>query len=629
VNTAIPQSMRDEPRWVLWRLVSRGGKPTKVPFTTAGKHASSTDPATWTDYETARQAFTQGGDLYSGIGFTLGDGWAGVDLDNCLDPVSDELTDWASDTVFTFDSYAEISPSGKGVKIFFKGSLPGDGKGRKHDFDDGGRIEVYGKGRYFTVTGEKLDEAPTEVRDGSVGVDTLWRRWFEPAAPPREDTPRLEDCIAALAALPDSIEGQRGHDAMFRAACEIRRWGLEDAEAWKAIHWFNKHKCEPPWSIAELKHKWKSACQEQPLGGDLSVLDSLDPEVKHTPRSFDLGLLPHNDFMGLHFDQSFLIDDVLVAGEHFIVGGPHKSFKTSILVDLGVSLAGGGKFLGCFPVEKPHPVIIVSGESGGATLQRTARRIVEEREVDASRLFWGLRIPNLSAREHLDALARDIDRVGAKLAVIDPAYLAVLVGASADSAKNVFAMGEVLRGFGDVGVKTGCVMALAHHLTKGGGRGYVEPELSMLSQSGFAEWARQWLLVSHAQARMAGRSRLHMNVGGSAGHGGRYFVDIDEGPPGLAVRGDRWWKVQVTSKDADEPLDVADTPLGSKVVKWARENPGPFSEWRLKEAIGRSAADLKVVVEGLLASGAIVTVGANRKGGSLYSLAEAVDDLLG
>ena len=55
-----------------------------------------------------------------------------------------------------FDSYAEVSPSGTGVRVWVVGTLAGllpSGKeGRRR-----GPIEVYDGGRYLTVTGHRLN----------------------------------------------------------------------------------------------------------------------------------------------------------------------------------------------------------------------------------------------------------------------------------------------------------------------------------------------------------------------------------------------------------------------------------------------------------------------------------------
>jgi putative DNA primase/helicase len=114
-----------------------------------GRLASPTDPATWASFEAALDAYRRR--QLDGIGFvfTADDPFTGVDLDKCRDPNTGELAPWAADIVLRLDSYAEISPSGLGVKILVRGKLPGPGNRR-------GPIEMYDQARYFTLTGHRF-----------------------------------------------------------------------------------------------------------------------------------------------------------------------------------------------------------------------------------------------------------------------------------------------------------------------------------------------------------------------------------------------------------------------------------------------------------------------------------------
>jgi putative DNA primase/helicase len=146
----IPQELRSLPRWVLWRLeLRKDNKWTKVPYQPNGQKASSTDPRTWCIFSAAVDALQRGG--FDGIGFVFnGDGVMGVDLDGCRDPATGTLEPWAKEIVQTFQSYVEVSPSGRGVHIICGGKLPPDGR-RK------GKIEMYDRGRFFCMTGMRLE----------------------------------------------------------------------------------------------------------------------------------------------------------------------------------------------------------------------------------------------------------------------------------------------------------------------------------------------------------------------------------------------------------------------------------------------------------------------------------------
>src|SRR5262245_55643684 len=126
---SIPEELKAFPHWVDWRTEFRDGKPTKIPKDPkTGQNASSTDSRTWADFPTAAFAAERFG--FDGVGFTFSDEdlFSGVDLDDCRDPNTGVIADWAADFIGRLNSYSEVSPSLTGVKIFVKAKLPGTGK---------------------------------------------------------------------------------------------------------------------------------------------------------------------------------------------------------------------------------------------------------------------------------------------------------------------------------------------------------------------------------------------------------------------------------------------------------------------------------------------------------------------
>jgi len=171
-------ALAEEPRWVAWRNESRGGKPTKVPYAPRGDKAKADDPSTWGNRAAAeaRAAKIVNGSGGS-IGIQLGDLGAdlclcGIDFDSCI-AEDGTLAPWAADILSAIPTYAERSPSGRGVKAFFytpsedvrpfldrigvavdawgtRRSVPGT-DGRNH----GPAVEVYCARRYFAVTEDR------------------------------------------------------------------------------------------------------------------------------------------------------------------------------------------------------------------------------------------------------------------------------------------------------------------------------------------------------------------------------------------------------------------------------------------------------------------------------------------
>src|SRR5829696_7847270 len=169
------QSIRDLRQWVCWRSEERDGKPTKIPYSPlTGERASSTNPDTWAGYSEAVAAYKERG--YCGIGlvFTKDDDLVGVDLDHCVNETG-EIEDWAREIINELASFTEISPSGTGVHILLRATLP-DGRHRK------GPIEIYDHSRYFTVSGRHLEGTPRTVEDRQQQVLAFSRRVLvEPA----------------------------------------------------------------------------------------------------------------------------------------------------------------------------------------------------------------------------------------------------------------------------------------------------------------------------------------------------------------------------------------------------------------------------------------------------------------
>ena len=207
-----PASLQPLPRWVTWRLEARpkpdgtAGKPTKVPFHPAtGRRAEADNPATWGLHAAAvaldakRAPATQGG-----IGIELGDlgngtALCGIDLDTCRDPETGNFTLWADEVIEQANTYAEVSPSGTGAKLYFlvaTGDIecirallpPRRDKSPVWSFtwsepgkvDHPPAIELHLGRRYFAWTGQRLEGVPDELR--LIGLDFF--EWLTDEAGP-------------------------------------------------------------------------------------------------------------------------------------------------------------------------------------------------------------------------------------------------------------------------------------------------------------------------------------------------------------------------------------------------------------------------------------------------------------
>lgn len=164
---AIPSELRAYPNWVLWKFVNIGKeKLTKVPFHPQGFKASVNDKATWSTFDDCFNMYSLGG--YDGLGFMFSDSpYAGIDLDDAQG--DKEIYDKQLKVFHEFDSYSEVSPSGKGLHIIIRGAVP---SGRRRQ-----QIEIYSSGRFFTMTGNVYADKPIADRQDILSM--LWSQMSE------------------------------------------------------------------------------------------------------------------------------------------------------------------------------------------------------------------------------------------------------------------------------------------------------------------------------------------------------------------------------------------------------------------------------------------------------------------
>lgn len=169
---AIPSVLRSIDRWVLWRFTSKkDGHYAKVPFQVSGKAASVNKPESWSTFNDCFDEFALSD--FDGLGFVLNgtDGIIGIDLDDCVRE-DGTLSDTAQELLARVKGYAELSPSGTGIKIFTRGEL------NRQYVDNSKGIEIYPEGRYFTVTGHVWN-GHTAIPDEPQNIDWFITKHFD------------------------------------------------------------------------------------------------------------------------------------------------------------------------------------------------------------------------------------------------------------------------------------------------------------------------------------------------------------------------------------------------------------------------------------------------------------------
>jgi len=198
----LPEELMTGKRFVCWQMQERDDKQTKVPMSPHGGLAKVNDASTWGDFLEAVNHCEE--KHLSGIGIILskneGLSLVGIDLDHCIDD-SGNLSPEAKEIVKDLNSYSEITPSGKGLRIFVKGQLP-DGARRK------GPVEIYDDLRYLTLTGNHLQHTPETVEGRQDELVSVWRKFVA-----GEKQEQHEKTIVTSNTIPDDELIQRAMSA--------------------------------------------------------------------------------------------------------------------------------------------------------------------------------------------------------------------------------------------------------------------------------------------------------------------------------------------------------------------------------------------------------------------------------
>lgn len=159
----IPYELKQIPQWVCWKYEYRNGKWTKPPYQPTKRKASIKDKDTWCPFDRVLTAYEKGD--FDGIGIVLTEdmGIVGIDLDH------QSIKDAFIFLEGMYNTYAEVSPSGNGIRIFAKGTLPEDGTNTKG-------FEIYKSKRYLTITGHVVNDGNDRsvIRENQSAIDYIY-----------------------------------------------------------------------------------------------------------------------------------------------------------------------------------------------------------------------------------------------------------------------------------------------------------------------------------------------------------------------------------------------------------------------------------------------------------------------
>lgn len=513
--------LADFRRWVSWKWVTLpDGKRDKPPFRAdfPDFHASTTNPKSWAPFSVAVSTMAAG--KADGIGYVCADDAENVywDMDGCRDPNTGEIADWAMAYVEECDSYTEITPSGRGLRII--GTHDGALKTPIHaayKLPGGGSGEIFFRAiRYITVTGNRLPGTPDRLRDISGPVlDLLARAGKARAAQPmpefggtrsrEEAIAPIGDVRAALRVIPNDDlpydDWVRTGIAAFAASGGTGE-GFEAWQSWSAKS--GKHQdaeCLRVWRSIERSPPKRigfgSLCYLARSANPLFVAPSwvgepqaatattangttYDAETGEilseatgtagTPKAAKpaLRLMTIADIEAMP-PPEWLIEGLIPERGLVVPYGPPKVGKTFIVLSMALHIAAGKPWFGR-PV-KQGVVVYIAGEGlGGLALRIKAMRL--RYDIPADVPFY-VRPKAVNFREpaavaELVAVAREAAGGQPIALVVIDTLARAMPGVDENSAQEV---GVVIAQCDLVKEELGCTVAPIHHTGKDQERG--------------------------------------------------------------------------------------------------------------------------------------------------------------
>jgi putative DNA primase/helicase len=377
VAEGIPEPLKVIPRWVLWKAEKRDGRWTKVPYKPNGDHAKSNDPTTWSTFEAVWDAYT-GNVHFTGVGLVLnGDGLVGVDLDHAVED-DGMATPEAKRIVNTLGSYTEISPSGKGLRIFCKGTLPKVGRKK-------GPFEFYEIGRYLTVTGNYFG-SPLPVMDCTKSLVEIHTEIFGDPS----DKVILDKAFAAKNGAKVRSLYNGGWEGAYpsqseadSAFCHHLAFYTKDSVQIDRI-FRSSRLMRPKWG--EVHYSGGSTYGEEVIRLALSRVTAdyggeRRPEPDN-PQSKErrFHFLPAYELCSEPKPTEWLIKSFIDSGALLDIFGPPAIMKSFLALDMGLHVATARDWHG-FHVKQGGAVFFIAGE-GFAGLNRRIKAWADHYEVD-------------------------------------------------------------------------------------------------------------------------------------------------------------------------------------------------------------------------------------------------------
>ncbi|MFM2006241.1 MAG: hypothetical protein RLZZ09_1896 [Pseudomonadota bacterium] len=512
MSMEVPEDLREIPAWLIWRLESQEGeaKGRKVPYWADGMrrygpNGSGNDRERLTTFVAARDAAVRMG--YDGVGFAPlpGCGYTFLDFDNCVD-VDGSLPREIEQIVGR--TYAECSPSGKGIRAALKGDL-GNRKSPTAGNEYG--FETFSTSGFVTFTGHilaacKLIRGADHIAEIDDNVRSLCEKRFGSAQPQVEvdpkdfmigREPRLGLSVEQMEELLSALDPDMGRDDWIRVGMALHHettgddTGFELWDEWSSdgAKYTSTEGLRKDWdsfdrrkgqrrrqvTMASVIKMAKDAGNRAPKWEADNMRHLVEEELEKLPRVD--GVRTPEDFSGkfpiysagdpiLHQPCEWHIKGVIPKADLIVLYGASGSGKSFVALDMAAAIAQGVSWQG-HRVNKANAVIIAAEGAGGVGKRIRAycnRHGINEADFDLGVI---IQPPDVIKDVDITELAKALKEHAADIFVIDT-FAQVTPGANENSSED---MGRALRNIRILTQVTGATALIVHHAGKDAARG--------------------------------------------------------------------------------------------------------------------------------------------------------------
>jgi len=529
-NIDAPEKLKSLNAWLVWRYEDHGEqKPRKIPYyidgtKRRGEQGAESDRNRLATFEAAKAFAARKG--YDGIGFALMPDFniTALDFDNCItaqgiDPQVQALI---------ANTYAEYSPSGKGIRAFVTGSLPD----RKDTASASFGFETFNKKGYVTVTGQAteltsilgLENTLSEASDDIYSFyESRFSRamqddWAQQPKAPLGIT--LDQFKQGLSLIDPDIS----YDHWLKLGMAIHFETQGSPDGFKLFDQWSAKGTKYPGHNA-LRSKWLSFNAEpgsqvisgayflrmaNDHGAKLIVRDNLEAFDQLAEGSSDDDQPSASDTKPMRFapvpaatfsqgkPPTWLIKHVLPEAALALLIGPPGSGKSFIALDMAFAIAQGIAWRD-HKTQQGRVVIIAAEGVGG--MRKRVQAYGQHHGLDLSGVPVDIipAAPDFLNKDDALDLAKAIHATGGARLVIVDTFAQVTPGSNENSGED---MGKALKHCEGIHRATGALVMLVHHVGKDsskGARGWsglkgaadCEIEVGRVNGSRFAKVSKQ------------------------------------------------------------------------------------------------------------------------------------------